>query len=512
MNRSASATTAATVPTVDAAIDSLRDFPDRLSPIVVKELRQGLRQPAFVFLFILFHCILAFIVAVAMLGSSTATFSARADIGETISTMILGAFLIVALLLQPLRGLNAIASETRAHTIDLLFLSRLDAWQIVYGKWLSLVTQSALLMVTLFPYLIMRYFLGGMSLFAETSGLLSLFLIGAVFCAGAVGVSVVPSVATRGAVAVATAAVLIFVTREFTPFLGGWGWEDLDLSDSAWDLATAAFGGLLCLACLTYALLEFGATRIAPIAENRSTRKRLISLAALLLIPLFFLQSSMEALGLVAIILIAWVAIADASCESPHFVGARGRRRTRFLHPGWPSGALFSGLVVAIAIAWSVVYSIRFSTPSNSTASIGAIGVFLLVVLQPALAVAVFRPHAHQPAGFYLATLIVWSLLGGLVLFMFADSHMSDDFALSIFPMYPLIGLDSVDYRPDLIAGYATAALIGYLIAIAVIGQVAQDQQAAAGESRNLSGTTATTPTASQPGTTATSPPSNHDT
>ena len=45
-----------------ADVNHLTDFPDRLSPMLVKELRQGMRARGFTMLFLIFQCLLAFIL------------------------------------------------------------------------------------------------------------------------------------------------------------------------------------------------------------------------------------------------------------------------------------------------------------------------------------------------------------------------------------------------------------------------------------------------------------------
>ena len=136
----------------------LTDFSDRISPMLVKELRQGMRAKTFIVVFLSLQVFLAVML-----------FSARSlglgdQVGSMVSGIIFTFFAIAVLIVQPLRGISALASEVKGNTIDMMVLTRLSAWRIVFGKWVAIVSQSALLLATIIPYLILRYFFGGMNL------------------------------------------------------------------------------------------------------------------------------------------------------------------------------------------------------------------------------------------------------------------------------------------------------------------------------------------------------------
>ncbi len=468
-------------PSIASAIEKLRDFPDRLSPIVVKELRQGLRQPSFVILFLFLQGVLAMVVAGALFGASGTNLEARLGMGGMISGFFFGLFSLAVLLVQPLRGLNALASETRGGTIDLLLLTRLDAWRITFGKWLSLTTQSALLLVAMLPYLMMRYFLGGMQLFDEVLWLLLLFFLGTVVCAGAVGLSSIRSLIIRGVVAVIVAlgflivpqfVVLLFAFGGTGVLMGASGWWNLGLTPLQ---SAAGIGGILLgLTFLAYACLEFGATRIAPPAENRSARKRLISLGALIVIPGLFLLTGSDAriLSVAAIALIGSLAIADALSESPYFTSPSRHRLLHPFLPGWPSGAIFGSLLTLIAMGL-VIFSASLIGINDSFVPLGVVAISFLIVTQPALIVAIFRSQERQPATAYIAILL-GSCAIGLVIFMVAAAAGGEElFATLAIPAFPVVGFFAfaVDDYPDLAVITATSFLALYLVVIAMIGR-----------------------------------------
>ena len=71
---------------------------------------------------------------------------------------------VPTLLIIPISALNAIGSEIRGNTLELIFLTRLTALRIVVGKWFALFAQSLLLVCAVLPYLVLRYFMGGVNL------------------------------------------------------------------------------------------------------------------------------------------------------------------------------------------------------------------------------------------------------------------------------------------------------------------------------------------------------------
>jgi len=164
-------------------IKHISDFSDKLNPMLVKELRQGLRRSGFVILFISLQAILAFILLF------TAGFASSENAGHLLSRTFFFLFSCAALIVQPLRGISALSSEIKADTIDLLCLTRLSTWRIAFGKWISLVGQSALILTAIIPYLIFRYFFGDMQIFSEIMLLFSIFIASATLTACTVGLS-----------------------------------------------------------------------------------------------------------------------------------------------------------------------------------------------------------------------------------------------------------------------------------------------------------------------------------
>jgi hypothetical protein len=328
----------------------LVDFSDVIGPMVVKELRQGLRTRAFTWAFLFVQ---GFLLLFMMSG-----FSESSD-GRDTAGSFWGLLQFALLIVMPFRGLNALNSEVRLNTMELITLTRMSAWRITYGKWLALVSQSLLLAVAVLPYIVLRYFFGGMNVLAELVTLAVVLGLSALLTALMVGLSVVSNFLIR---CFFTVPVLIVVMR----FMGeaiyrvsrGDGIAPFNLGLLSW------CGIVPAAVFLGYYLLDMAASRIAPQAINYVTRRRLIGFAVFLcsvvvahivggpgflFFPFFFFML----LGL------------DALSEHPATVSSvyvpfRRRAWTRpfeyLLAPGWFSGSWFVLLLGGILLAGALLF------------------------------------------------------------------------------------------------------------------------------------------------------------
>jgi hypothetical protein len=337
-----------------SAVSELRDdFPDRLSPMLVKELRQGLRAKAFIAVFLVLQALLGLILLAATAGAS----SDRA--GMVVSQVIFVFFALAVLVIQPLRGIGALSSEIKGSTIDLMVLTRLSSWRILVGKWIALVGQSSLLLATIVPYLILRYYFGGMNLFAELLLVLLLFLLSSALTAVTVGLSASSSILVRGLIPLAGTVALTFSIFGIG-FSGGL--KELvqicSLESSDHVIAIVVF--VLTIAYLGWHALSLGASLIAPQAENHATIRRLVALGTVTVAGgiLIWKEVRPGTMILVFTTLIA-PAIALALSEPEQLIptvcrpfvkrGFIGRLAGRFLYPGWPTGVAFTGLLALLS-------------------------------------------------------------------------------------------------------------------------------------------------------------------
>lgn len=172
---------------VSLALSGLTPFSDRLAPMVVKELRQGLRAERFVVPFVTAQLI-------AVLGVGFELFLSRLesdfgfDLGRGFIVMGVASFFIG--LVMPLTALGSLQPELgQGRNVELLMTANLSRWHIAFGKWLVTVILSLLLVVSQLPYLLALFQLGGLELNVVGLWLIQIIGINAVLVALAVGAS-----------------------------------------------------------------------------------------------------------------------------------------------------------------------------------------------------------------------------------------------------------------------------------------------------------------------------------
>lgn len=441
----------------------LSDFPDRLSPMLVKELRQGMRTKAFVGVFLALQIILGVILLSAGAAASSD------DAGETISNIIFIFFSIAVLIIQPMRGITALSSEVKGNTIDMMVLTRLSAWRIVTGKWASIVSQSALLLVTIIPYLILRYFFGGMNLVGEIVFLAVLFLSSAALTAVTVGLSASGSVILRSVlpmIALPIGAYSLLMALMFGAF-GGGGMSTFFALDTE---ESRIFVSIYLAVCAYYGffMLSTGTSLIAPYAENHSTLRRLISLVATVIaavlgsmsftdadmLPLFF---TIVLLPVFAISLSEFAPLSAPTYRKFANRGALGQLAGLFLFPGWASGFFFCLALIGISAVPFLVNQPTYG--SNDTFIYGLS--CLAGLLFPAVIINVIRINGPQRVSNYvlilIGSIVLSSVLAGIT------NSLSNENLLWLFCWIPpvLMFLEEAGGNDDevLIASFVMCAI-----------------------------------------------------
>lgn len=209
------------------------ELTDRMHPMTVKELQQGMRRASFVYPFLGIH-ILA-IAAMAMeFSSGSVTRTEYAGVMNLYMLMDSGPFWNVVGgmcgIIMPLGGLILMGQELEEGNHELLLLTKLDRWSVVKGKFFILWAVCALSFISLLPYVVLRYFIGGVELWQEFVCGLSVLGLSAVVCAGTIGASAYQHIGARIAVLVlfllsfmGSASVVLFfsalITRDKSPVL-----------------------------------------------------------------------------------------------------------------------------------------------------------------------------------------------------------------------------------------------------------------------------------------------------
>ena len=233
--------------------------------MLVKELRQGLRTKGFLTAFLVIQGILALSVLAAQDSNSS---------GNGSFFWILGLALVTVL---PLRGLAAFSTEESRENLDLVRLTKLSTWRIVLGKWAALSAQSALFITTILPYVVLRYFVGGVNPLLDLAWVLTLFLLGTAFTSIAIALSTIRLPIPR----LAGAAALIISSLFVLGFLFGEYYSNADLPGGSvliWLLFLVIITGGLVFALLT------SAVSLSSAAENYATPRRILALGMLSII------------------------------------------------------------------------------------------------------------------------------------------------------------------------------------------------------------------------------------
>lgn len=419
--------------------DSLlkNDFADWLSPMVVKELRQGMRARAFVSTFTLLQVSLAVMVILFAISFSGDPEKFDTSDVSKVFWFLLGAYLLAV---SPLRALNAISSEVKANTLELMMLTRMHSWRIVWGKWLSVLFQNFLVVISVLPYGVVRYFFGDVNLTEDLQTVSSLFLVSALLSAVFIGLSRFPAwVKGSGCV------VMFFLTLSYAipHFFSG---SLMGVSSAVpWEIWVFWTIDYTVIALLS--LCE-AANRIASPADNYAMWKRLLSLvlilSALVCIGLKMDEGLIRMQGFLAFFVwgyVAWDGLMEGveglSSHCRRFVrlGLLGRWLGRFLYSTWPSAMLFI-LILGIPVGWALA-ALRNSSDLFYIVLMGSILGLLLIstLLVPKACLALLRWNPGQKFLVFLIFQAAFILIFVFVLVIAEASGEDEVYSfLALFP------------------------------------------------------------------------------
>ena len=327
------------------------DFPSWMSPMLVKELRQGVQSGVFAWTFVLLQAAMFILMLLWLLDRSR---SFAGPDGGFFHGTFWWLFGIAAVLAIPLRAGATMVSERQGQTLDLLRLTRLSSTQIVVGKWLSTMAQVGLLAVAVLPYVVLQYFFGGLDVVADLSLFVMVLLGASVVTALSIATSGQPAAARGLLVAVFVYGFFVFNSMGGV-FVGGL------VSPAAWTAIA------IVTAILSAVLLEYGAAGIAPAAENHAGRIRaLVLLAAMLSLGATWMAGpvTVGVIALFTLVMAIGVGAAELTTDpvtvtSVHARFARfgpaGRLAGLFLAPGWATGVLFLLLATGLGALAEVI-------------------------------------------------------------------------------------------------------------------------------------------------------------
>ena len=369
---------------------------DRLSPILVKELRQGIRSKLFLGAFLTIQLSL-FLYGTTLLMTGN---NVGGDRGVELA-FFWSAIVLPLLILVPAMASQGIEKEITGKTLDLLLLTRISSYRLVLGKWASVIVQSTLLVTSALPYLMLRYFLGGIDIWNELQSFAILLLASALLAGITMGFW-----ATKVSKFIKWVGVLVFL------WLGPYMFVVLIVSRRGVTSTGSGTGLVIWVYAFiaTLMMLALAASRIGPPAENHSTQIRILALVAAGAGLMFSGARDLEVVSAILGILILVPSIFGALTEKVRALPrlyAPFLNRTRLvrwisfpLSPGWPGGVAFTCLVLALA-PWFPVWFGEFR-----------LAVFVAVVamfLFPAALVRNLRPK-RQTLGFYLLVVVLLTI------------------------------------------------------------------------------------------------------
>ncbi len=177
------------------------DLPEKFHPMAAKELRQSLRRGSFVYPFLGIQVLaLCAVIAEFQIGANFPN-SESAGMLNLAMFPTAGPFwavvMVICMLLMPLSGIMLMGQELEEGNHELLLLTKLDRWKIVLGKFITLWGLCALTFISLLPYVVVRYLLGGVEWWHELACGLTVLGGAAMLSAGAIGASAFKTLAAR---------------------------------------------------------------------------------------------------------------------------------------------------------------------------------------------------------------------------------------------------------------------------------------------------------------------------
>ncbi|MCC5846883.1 MAG: hypothetical protein JJU29_02230 [Verrucomicrobia bacterium] len=404
---------------------------DRINPMVVKELRQGLKSRGFVSALILGQLLMVFCMLVYFLILAQSPGRAGDLLGADIFFQAILALCL--LVIVPAQACFSLSNERSQKTLELIQLTRLQARNIVLGKNISLLLQSFLLYTAVMPFLVLRYFFGPMSVSGNIQ--IALGMVGLAVCLTGCGlwISSFTGKATRY-----TLIALMFLHMLV---LGVFLMERLSYGSFSLTTLEVSLFALFALAYARFYLWE-AISRIAPVVENHTFRKRLISLAMLLTILVIFWFDPKEEFLFFMLILLTPMCMATL-CEPDHPLAVLHMRPQKlsalahvFRMPGFVSASLF---VSAIFLSVFLMGRLRVSPISHHHYSY-SVFVFAPVLLNVLLFPIPLLQWRNVPSEnrmlAYLIVQLACLILGLMAMFLQETFWFSGDGPKAFFPMW----------------------------------------------------------------------------
>lgn len=430
------------------------DFPSFLPPMMVKELRQGLRARFFVYTMILLPVILAIPYILHCLRYNDGEPFIGAEAVDAFFGVVVA---IVLLLLPPTRAFSGISGEIISRASEFLVMTRLTSRKIVFQKWLSQMAQTGLLLIVIFPFLLLNYLLGRSELMTDIIRILMMYVVSGAMVAAGLWVSGMPLIirvlAIMGIIGFGLnifSIGSIFASMRYLSGVGTGPFYGMSLPAT---LGYVLFI-VLVLVPVTYCILILACKSLAPPAENLASPLRrflmwTISIVSLLcaLSALIYPDAKEIVVILMGMVLMVYLGFfyvqsvlwertlpvhAESAYEKKGIRGVWSRTASLFLMPGWESAGLFGLYGIIIGVGAGLLPSLS-NFPEFKDVSLWQVLWLGLAVWASQMAIVMLLQEVLRKTGYY-ALLITGGVQFLICLFITFIFITGGDFFAGLLP------------------------------------------------------------------------------
>ncbi len=444
---------------------------ETVGPIVVKEVRQGLRAKVFA---IFFGSLLVVCLSMALVAVAQATEAAGTAFGKEFFGGYLTALGAVTFFVIPFVAFRSMVRELEDETWVLLTLTGLGAASIIRGKWISAMSQALLFGSACAPFVLFSYFLNGIDLVQVVTALL--LATGWSALLTSVGVAVATQAQTRLGRTIAHFVVLGLLGLGT---MGGIAFSWVLAEEGNRLLTSDAFrnfaiGTGVFSWGLTWLMLESAAAGLALPSEAASRGPRLayaiLGLLALAFgLIVFVLEKGVPKEAVAGQVITSFFfTIAGAFCISEADGWPRQAAAGYWFTPG-AARSFWLALVMLFlsAFMWGLLIGDRFQSSSNERAFLGTLAAFAYPTLYLSLGVLLGRltplrqlaePVATRVG--FIASVVV-GIVGSMALSLVFEGKPN---GAEMNALNPLVGLINFIVRPET----SSLVLLGAVTLIAV--------------------------------------------
>jgi hypothetical protein len=267
------------VPVLERFLHRLDDASDRLSPMVVKEVRQIVRSREFNWSFLVS---LAAGLVVAFIGAAMA--APTRSSGAWVFGALTASLALLGFVVAPFSAFSALRNERLEQTMDLVAVTALSARRIVVGKLFAQAVKLSTFFAAMVPFVVMSFLLGGIDFTTILLWLALVFLGSLWVCAAALLLSSLSTTRAMSGLLVAglgIGLVVLFGASRLVFLLlssvGGMAFSGVGVAYAGSGPAPASWliGMLVALALVTMAnLVLLAENRLSSPVEDKATALR----------------------------------------------------------------------------------------------------------------------------------------------------------------------------------------------------------------------------------------------